>query len=348
MIHNWDSALIAVDATIRDALTRMGKPRILLVATAERVLLGTITDGDIRRALLRGDGMDTPVSRVMNRNPRWVHDGTSPDTALRMMTKLEIQYLPVVEGGIVVGLIGLADLVEVSQDRPNWTLILAGGQGRRLRPLTETMPKPMLPLGGRPILETIVRELEAAGLRRIFLSINYKAEIIKAHFGDGSAFGVEIRYIEEDQPLGTAGPLGLIPRSLSDPVLVMNGDVLTKTDFGQLIQYHEAHSAKATIGVRMFDMQVPYGVLEFNGKRISAIVEKPMHQFKVSAGIYVVEPSVCGLVTGPQDMPDLLRALIDDEQPVVGFPIHEYWIDVGSLPDLAKAEGDYADLFLAG
>lgn len=342
---SWQSAIAAADDTLHQALSRVGFHRILLVVDAERHLLGTVTDGDIRRALLRGESMDTPLDRVMNRRPYSVPLNTPRATSLAIMKELDIYQLPVLDNGVVVDLLMLSDMVDIGAERPNWTVILAGGQGKRLRPLTETLPKPMLPVGGQPILETILQELAAHGLRRFYLSVNYKAEVIKDYFGDGARLGVKIRYLEEEEPLGTAGPLGLLPEPPAEPLLVMNGDVLTKVDFGQMLAFHQSRAAAATVGVRLFEMEVPYGVLEFAGEKVSAIVEKPVQQFKVSAGIYVLDPSAVPTRPVPLDMPDLLRGVIGQGGTVTGFPIHEYWIDVGRPPELTQATADFSTLF---
>ncbi|MFD2235490.1 nucleotidyltransferase family protein [Phaeospirillum tilakii] len=342
----WHAVLAAADDSLHQALGRFGRFRILLVVDAERRLLGTVTDGDVRRALLRGETMDAPLARIMNPHPRTIPLNTPRSAALTMMKSLDIYQLPVVDQGVVVDLLILSDMVELTGERPNWTVILAGGQGKRLRPLTEHLPKPMLTVGGQPILETIVQELAAHGLRRLYLAVNYKAEIIKRHFGDGGRFGVEIRYLEENEPLGTAGPLGLLPERPVDPLLVMNGDVLTKADFGQLLAFHESRAAGATVGVRLFEMEVPYGVLEFEGDRVSAIVEKPVQPFKVSAGIYALDPAVLPERPVPLDMPDLLRGVIASGGTVTGFPIHEYWIDIGRPPEFRQAAADFDALFV--
>lgn len=350
MALDWRTTLIAPDTAIREAMAQLGRSRqhILLVVDGDQRLLGTMTDGDFRRAILAGVALEERVERIMNRSPRTVAPETSRAGLLALMQRSAIQAAPLVDpSGRVVGLARLEDLLQTEERRPNWVVILAGGLGQRLRPLTETIPKPMLPVGGRPILETIVEELATHGLCNLYLSVNYKAEIIRSHFGDGSRFGVEIRYLEERERLGTAGPLGLLPPDHADPLLVMNGDLLTKVDFGRMLDYHRDHAADITVGVRSYEMEVPYGVVSFEDNRIAGIVEKPVQSFMVSAGIYVVEPRVAAGVAGagPLDMPDLVRGLIARQAPVVGFPIHEYWIDIGRHHELSRASEDYERFF---
>jgi dTDP-glucose pyrophosphorylase len=347
---DWKNALICPSTSMRNALVQLGNSRlhILMVIDNQECLMGTLTDGDIRRAILRDEKLDTPVSQIMRTDPLSAPPGISRAAAMRLMKERLVQHLPLLEGKRVVGLITLSDLMEQESERPNWTVLLAGGLGKRLHPLTENLPKPMLPVGGRPILETIIQELAENGLTHIYLSVNYMANVIKAHFGDGSRFGVHIRYLEETQPLGTAGPLTLLPEHHDAPLLVMNGDVLTKVNFAKMLAYHDTCGAHATVGIRQIDVQVPYGVLQLADNKVCDIVEKPVHKFEISAGIYVLDPSVPERMKPgvALDMPELLRQLIGDPAGVVAFPIHEYWIDVGQIPELNRAKDDFQTVFL--
>ena len=350
MTKNWKEVLVQAGFSIREGLARLSATgqQILLVVDDQDRLIGTITDGDIRRGLLKGLSLDGSVDKVMCSKPQVLEPGAAPSAALELMRSAQVNALPVAEpNGRVVGLVRRDDLVTTQPERPNWVVILAGGLGQRLRPLTESVPKPMLLIGGRPILETLIAELHAHGLRKIFLSINYKAEVIRRHFGDGSRFGVEIVYLEESSPLGTAGPLGLLGEVPKAPLLVINGDLLTKVDFSHLLDYHSIHAASATVCVRPYDMQVPFGVVEFEESLIRGIVEKPVQSFMVSAGIYAIEPWVTTKVPNGQskDMPALIAELIDEEKTVVGFPIHEYWIDIGRHSEFSRANHEYERIF---
>lgn len=349
-MENWKQTLLPAETTVRDAMERLGKSRshILLVVDEKQRLLGTVTDGDIRRGLLSGMALETSIAQVMNSSPVVAAPESPPSEQLIMLRKFSIMQLPIVDlANRVVALVGIDDLVTIPETLDNPVVIMAGGLGTRLRPMTEDTPKPLLPVGGRPILETIIEQLTGHGLTRIFLSVNYKSEMVRKHFGDGSNFGADIRYLEEEDSLGTAGPLSLIDDVGEAPFLVMNGDLLTKLNFKALLAYHRELESQVTVCVRDFDMQVPFGVIEQANNRVRSIVEKPIHKFLVNAGIYVVEPRVVGGVPKGQrlDMPDLLRQLMDTEEAVAAFPVHEYWLDVGRIEDISRAASEFKSIF---
>ena len=349
MRREIDTILVTPMASVRDAVKVIddGGMQIALVVGSDRKLLGALTDGDIRRGLLAGVGLDQPVGQVMNAAPRAVGVEQSVDEAVRLMRRLSIKQVPAVDAnGRVVGIHWYDDEIPPPDDDV-WVVLMAGGLGTRLRPLTEHMPKPMLPVGGRPLLETIVRNFAAQGYRRIFLSVNYKSEVIREHFGDGGRLGVAIEYIVEDKRMGTAGALSLLPRRPTDPVIVMNGDLLTTVNFRQLVEFHRDQGARATMCVREHSYQVPYGVVETDGSRLTSIVEKPTHTCFVNAGIYVVDPSALVLLPAgePFDMPLLFESIRSSGSTASVFPIHEYWLDVGRLDDLERAKADFGKIF---
>jgi len=349
-MNNWERTLLPIDATIRETMNSMGKSRehILLVTDSERHLLGTVTDGDIRRSLLRGLSLDNPISDSMNTSPVITNEGTTASAQLALMRKNSIFHLPVVDDdNRVIGLVGIGDLIELPGPRDNIVIVLAGGLGTRLRPMTDETPKPLLPIGGRPILETIIDQLASQGFSRICLSVNYKSEMVRDHFGDGSGFDVDISYLEEESRMGTAGPLSLIDSPSEKPIIVMNGDLLTKLNFNALLTYHEENSSDITVCVREFDMQIPFGVVEFEGSHIHGIVEKPVHQFLVNAGIYVIEPEILKHVPEQRyfDMPDLIRSVIAERGSVLAFPVHEYWLDIGRIEDMGRAASEFSSVF---
>jgi len=351
MTDEWKKTLVAPTDSIRDMLVVIGKSRqqIALVVDGEDRLLGTITDGDVRRSILRSISPDGPVTEIMNPDPTTTSPETDSAARLAIMRERSILHLPVVnDAGKLSGLARLENLMQPEGAvRPNRALLMAGGLGTRLRPLTDAVPKPLLPVGSRPILETIVIQMKEQGIRHFYFAVNHKAEAIKQHFGDGDRLGIEIIYLEESERLGTAGALGLIEDKLDAPLIVMNGDLLTKVDFGGLLSYHAEQSARATICVRELDMQVPYGVLEMEESIILAVTEKPVQRLRVNAGIYVLEPDIVARVSGNEylDMPDLLHDAIADGGPVVGFPIHEYWMDIGRIEDFDQAVTDFDKLF---
>lgn len=346
---DWKKAVLDASATLGAAIKNLDEStlQIALVLDETGKLLGTITDGDVRRAILRGETLDAPVDRVMKVNPITAGPEIDRRTVMKWMRQYQIAQVPIVDAdGILTGLETLTRIMR--DDRGgNWVVIMAGGLGTRLRPLTENLPKPLIPVGGKPVLESIIERLAEQGFRRIFLSVNYQAEKVEAHFGDGSEFGVEISYLEENQRLGTAGALTLLPEMPSEPFLVMNADLVTAINFRRLLDFHLDQAADATMGVREYRFQVPYGVIEMSGNRITEINEKPTQSYFVNGGIYALSPSVLKYVPKGQmyDMPMLFDQLIKDKGLPAAFPIHEYWIDIGQFEDLHQAQREFGKVF---
>lgn len=345
-MESWENLLIAPETSIADAIRVIdaGSARIVLVVDGARRLLGTVTDGDVRRGLIRQVSLGEPVARIMNPRPKTLCRGTEREQALALFRDNDLLQVPVVdEEGRLIGLESYRDLLAVPA-RDNWVFLMAGGFGKRLRPLTDDCPKPMLRLGDKPILETIVERFVAAGFRKFYVSVHYLAEQIKEHFGDGSRLGITIRYVEEDEPLGTAGALGLLPEIGGLPLIMMNGDLLTHLDFGSLLARHEERGGDMTVCVREYDYQVPFGVIQMQGEQVLDIVEKPVHSFFVNAGIYVLSPAAAASVRPGErrDMPDLIRERIARGNRVDIFPIHEYWLDIGRLDDFERAQTEFA------
>ena len=347
----WKKILIPPQTTILDAIgiLEVGGLQICLVVDEAQVLLGTVTDGDIRRGILRKMPLSEPVSKVMNDHPYRVTPEMADLEVHETMTRLQFYQMPKVDDqGRVIGLHTTDQIVFSKQTRrPNRVVLMAGGQGSRLRPLTESMPKPLIPVGEKPVLETILESFAAQNFQKFYLSVNYKAEMVEDHFGDGSHWGVEIIYLHENEPLGTAGPLGQIEDTLEDPIIVMNSDLLTRVNFEHLLNFHKEHDTLATMGVREYDVQVPFGVVQIENSRIAGIDEKPLHKFFVNAGIYVIEPEALSLVQPgtPMDMPDLFQAVIAKGPKPAAFPIREYWLDIGRLDDLSRANMEFDEVF---
>ncbi|MGE3991990.1 nucleotidyltransferase family protein [Pseudorhodoplanes sp.] len=343
-MSEWTRLLLPPGSTVRDAIAHIdaGGMQIALVADDHNRLLGTISDGDVRRCILRGIPLDAPAETIMNRAPTVVRPGEDRDVLLATMRARHLHRIPVLDsGGHIIGLETLDELVRPSE-RENVVVLMAGGLGTRLRPLTEERPKPMLMIGNRPILETIILNFLDCGFRRFFISVNYKAEMVKEHFGDGSAWGAEIRYLQESERMGTAGALHLLPEIPDHPMIVMNGDLLTKASFGSLIDFHNSHQAAATMCIREYDFQVPYGVVRTQDHRLIGVEEKPVQRFFVNAGIYVLSPDAVRLVPrGYYDMPMLFEQLVQMQRETAVFPIREYWLDIGHIADLEKAHGDF-------
>jgi len=349
--NSWQDAIVPQTMSIRDTLKVMSKTRlkIALVVDGDEHLIGTVADGDVRRSILNGITADQPVIEIMHPEPSTVAPGVTRGDQIEIMHAKQVQHLPIVEtDGRLVGLVSMSQLLTSGlTEKPNFAVLLVGGLGSRLKPLTDEKPKPLIPIGGRPVLETIVRQLRDHGIRHMYFAVNYMADAIKEHFGDGGDLGVRIDYLEESMPLGTAGALGLLSEIPDMPFIVMNGDILTNVDFSELLSYHETQGAAATVTTRTFEIEIPFGVVENVHHQIKSIEEKPLRQFQVNAGIYVFAPDVLSHINPNQhlDMPELLNALIGSDATVAGFPIHEYWIDIGRLEDLNQAGNEFADVF---
>jgi len=314
---------------------------IALVIDDAGRLLGTITDGDIRRGLLAGADITTPAQRIMNPRPHTAPVGTSTAQAAALLRRDKLEQMPIVDSdGVLVDLI-IGDRIYRSPAAEHPVVIMAGGMGTRLLPITETIPKPMIPVGGRPILEVIIERLADQGFRSVTLCVNYLAEVIEDHFEDGSRLGVDISYIRETKRMGTAGALSLMPQRPILPVIVTNCDILTAVNFNQLLSFHYENNALATMGLNRFQYQMPYGVVEVKNHHILSFSEKPIYDFFVNAGIYVVSPEALDLVPSNIyfDMPSLFERVHVDQR--VAFPIHEYWLDIGRHEDLEKATREF-------
>ena len=342
---------VRLDTNIRDALKiidRQGGQKIALVVDSDQKLLGTVTDGDVRRGILSGIDAKSPVSMIMNGEPIKAKPSDDRKLTISIMKKNKLHQLPIVDDdGCLLGLDTL-DEFEFAPHRENIVLLMAGGFGSRLQPLTNKCPKPMLKVGGRPILETIILNFIESGFKKIIISLNYKGNMIREYFADGSGFGVSIEYIEEDKSLGTAGSLRLLPEiQNSHPLIVMNGDVLTKVNFGHLLDFHASNNSKATMGVSEYNFQVPYGVLKLDNHRIVEIEEKPNHIFFVNAGIYVLDQDILNCLPGEErfEMPNLFEQLIKVGHHTAAFPIREYWLDIGQPENLKQAHSDFKDVF---
>lgn len=348
-MKSWERTLVSLDSTIKEVIQAIDTSalQIALVVDEHRQLQGTVTDGDIRRGFLKGKTLEDSVQDIMNTHPLTVQQHEDYPHMIRLMRQRAIHQIPIVDdAGVVVGLESIDDLLEPVV-RDNWVVLMAGGLGTRLYPLTEHCPKPLLKVGNKPILETIMENFMSYGLRKFYISVNYKAEMIEEYFGDGSKWGVEIRYLREEKRLGTAGALSLIPETPSAPLIVMNGDLLTKVNFAQLLQFHHEQKSLATLCVRDFEYQVPYGVVRVDEQKLQAIVEKPIEHYFVNAGIYVLNPEVLDEVPRDAfyDMPTLFETLVESKRNASVFPIREYWMDIGRMDDFERAKSEYMEVF---
>lgn len=351
MTKNWQNTRVAPTDSIRDTIQIIDQSslQIALVIDEKGCLLGTATDGDIRRAILKGISLDAAIHSIMNASPTVAQAHDSTEQVLALMQHTRKHQIPILNSqGIVVDLAILESLLlQPTTTRPNAVVLMAGGLGTRLRPLTEHCPKPLLKVGSKPVLQTIIENFRDQGFKKFYLSVNYKAEMIEAYFGDGSAFAVSIEYLHENTRLGTAGALTLLPEQLEHPLIVMNGDLLTKVDYRKLLDFHHEHAATATMCVREYDFQVPYGVVEIDTHKIMGIQEKPIQRFFVNAGIYVLQPEALALIPAHSffDMPTLFEKVLANAGECAAFPVREYWIDIGQLADLERANLEFMGEF---
>lgn len=348
-MSEWKQILVRSGTTIREAVQVLdaSELQIVLVTDDNDRLLGTVTDGDVRRGILSGVALDQPVQGIMNPRPTVAGPSDSREGILALMQRKQLRHIPVVDDNQrVVGMEMLDQLVQ-SRTKPNRVVLMAGGLGTRLQPLTDDTPKPMLRVGAKPLLETILENFIDSGFRRFSIAVNYLGDVIQNHFGDGSKWGVDIEYLRESRQLGTAGALRLLPEIPPEPIFVMNGDVLTKVNFSQLLDFHTGHGASATMCVREYDFQIPYGVVTLDRHRIAGIEEKPVQRLFVNAGIYVLEPDVLHLLPANDrfDMPGLFGKLIERRHETAVFPIREYWLDIGQMADYERANGEFTRVF---
>lgn len=344
--------LVGRGASVRDVMECIDRNTrgIVLVVDDDRRLIATITDGDIRRGILADVSPEAPLQQLLERKreedypqPVTAPVGTTPDELLRTMNEQVLRHIPLVDAdGRVADVVLLTDLVR-GYDLPLRAVVMAGGFGTRLAPLTDDLPKPMLPVGGRPVLERIVDQLRSSGIRRVHLTTHYRADTIVEHFGDGSDFGVQIEYMNEREPLGTAGALSLLEAS-QDPILVMNGDIVTRVDITAMLDFHREHAAAMTVAAQPYETHIPFGVLNTDGAVVNAIEEKPVIRRLVNAGIYLLDSDVCRYVPRdePSDISQLIARLLADRRRVVAFPLHEYWVDIGHPERYDQALADHA------
>jgi dTDP-glucose pyrophosphorylase len=351
MAADLRSLRIKLDVTVREAMRAidLGTERICLVTDDDRRLLGVVTDGDLRRGLLEGAGLDDQVAPLVSRNPVTARPDESRAAVLELMRARRLGQVPIVDvGGYLVGMHTLSDLVG-APERDNIAIIFAGGRGTRLGRFTEAVPKPMMPVAGRPILERLILHLSGAGISRFYVAVNYLADVIEAHFADGSELGCDIKYLREapDRPLGPGGALSLLREGnhLDNdlPILALNGDLVIDADMGAMLDHHAASGSVATIAARDYVHEVPFGVVEAGeAGALTSLVEKPTSTWQINAGIYVLEPHLLDLVPTDTEytIPLLLEGCVQRGEKVSVWEIEGDWIDVGRPADLRTARGD--------
>lgn len=343
----WQSATMAPTATIRDALKCLNDVaiKICLIASETGELIGTVSDGDIRRGLLAGLDSSSRITSLIKHDPLIVPPDLSRKIVLQLMTANKIQQIPVVDSNNKLVGLHLWDEMTAPVERSNLMVIMAGGKGTRLRPHTECCPKPMLQVAGKPILEHIIERAKLDGFSRFVLAIHYLGNVIEDYFGDGTLFGVQIEYLREESPLGTAGALSLIDPHPDLPFIVTNGDVICDISYGELLEFHIHNEAQATMAVRVYEWQHPFGVVQMSGLEITGFEEKPITRSHINAGVYALDPAALRQLSPGDhcDMPTLFERLHTERHRTVAYPMHEPWLDIGRPDDLIKAS-DVTDI----
>ena len=347
-MKNIENIKIFQTSTLNNALKKMadGGIKIVLVIDKEDKLLGTLSDGDIRRGLLNGMDLNSTIESIFFKKPTIAKISDSKKEILKLALSKQIDQIPIIdENGKVQSIYLLHEFLKPKK-KTNKVVLMAGGMGTRLMPLTENTPKPMLKIGNKPILHTIVNKFEECGYTNFVMCLNYKSRVIQDYFGDGTAHGVKISYILEKNKMGTAGALSLIKKKPLEPFFVINGDVLTNLNFDRMLDFHIENASKATMCVNEYNIELPYGEIKLNSEKIISIKEKPKHNFYVNTGIYILDPiSINFIPKGYFDMPSLFSKLIANKSKVISFPLGEYWLDIGSHGDFKIANDDYYKIF---
>lgn len=341
MDDRWRNAVLPPVSTIQQAIHNLDQVaiKIVLVVNDLGVLLGTISDGDIRRGLLRGLSMSNPIEDILQKNPLVVPPEMGVEAVKQLMVSNKVQQIPVIDDARRITGLHLWDEITTPQSLTNSMVIMAGGMGTRLRPYTENCPKPMLPVAGKPMLEHIIERAKLEGFSHFVLAIHYLGNMIEEYFGDGSCMGVQVDYLREDSPLGTAGALALLNPRPEIPFVVTNGDVITDIRYSELLDFHTRHGAIATMAVRMYEWQHPFGVVQMQGVEIVGFEEKPVARSHINAGIYTLEPRALDQLCEGDccDMPKLFERLQAKGARTVAYPMHEPWLDVGTSDALIQA-----------
>ncbi len=343
----WRQAILPIDSTIQEAISNLDMVaiKIILVLNKQGVLEGTISDGDIRRGLLRGLSLSSSIESIVHRDAFVVPPGLNRETVLQLMTANKIQQIPIVDQDQKVIGLHLWDEITIPTERPNLMIIMAGGRGTRLLPHTQNCPKPLVMVGDKPMLEHIIERAKSEGFKYFLITIHYLGHMIEDYFGNGERFGVNIEYLRETSPLGTAGALGFLQPKPEMPFVVTNGDVITDVRYGELLDFHNRHDATGTMAVRIHEWQHPFGVVQTNGIDIVGFEEKPVARTHINAGVYALAPEALDCMKQGEscDMPSLFERLQDRGLRTVAYPMHEPWLDVGRPDDLKAAAGSISN-----
>ena len=339
---------ITKDATIKQALKVIsdGSFRIAIIVDKKDKLLGILTDGHIRRGFLKGLDINSSVKSIIFKKPIIAKKKDTREKLLKIALSKKIYQIPVVDSnGKAIGIHVLDELIQ-PKNKSNKVVIMAGGKGIRLRPLTKNIPKPMLRVGKKPILQTIIEKFKESGYENFVICVNHLSKVIKNYFGNGTKFGVKIEYIHEKKRMGTAGALSLFKTKLTEPFFVINGDLMINLDFEKMLDFHNENNSKATMCIAEYNLELPYGEVKLNNEKIVSIEEKPIHKIFVNAGVYILDPKCIELIPKTfYDMPSLFKKIIANKKKTISFPIHEYWVDIGRFDDYKKAKLEYSKMF---
>lgn len=336
----WEKSILSCNLRVKDAIYNLNNTslKLVIVVDENKKFFGTITDGDIRRALLQGVNLDSPILEVTNKNPIYASISLDKKNVLTLMKSNKINQVPIIDiNRNIVGL-HLAENLDSSINFSNKIIIMAGGKGKRLYPLTKNIPKPLVNVAGKPMIEHIIERAKIEGFNNFIISINYLGHMIQDYFENGDKLNVNIEYIKEDVPLGTAGGLSLIKSIPEEPIIVTNGDVFTDIRFSEILNFHNHHESAGTMAVKLHESQNPYGVVNIKGIEIIDLQEKPIVKNYINAGVYVLQPSVLNFLLKNNycDMPSLFKKLKETNKKIIAFPMHEPWTDVGKIDDLKK------------
>jgi dTDP-glucose pyrophosphorylase len=343
----WAQTILPIGSSVKQAVQALNETylKIVLVTDATGVLVGTVSDGDIRRGLLRGLDLESLIDTIVHHEPLTVSLGLDHEKILQLMTSNKVQQIPIVDKqNRVIGLHIWDDILKPHQ-RANTMVIMAGGMGTRLKPHTENCPKPLLPIAGKPILEHIIARAKSEGFSNFVIAVHHLGYLIEDYFGDGEKLGVNISYLRESSPLGTAGALSLLSPVPESPFIVTNGDVLTNIRYGDLLNFHLHQNKMATMAVRLHEWQNPYGVVLLQDLEVISYEEKPVTRSYINAGVYVFNREILGILdySTQIDMSTLLQKVMAIGPQIAAYPIHEQWLDVGRPSDFIEAENSFTD-----
>ncbi|WP_026945876.1 nucleotidyltransferase family protein [Algoriphagus marincola] len=333
-----------INTPVREALKQLdtlASDAILFLVDEENKLLGSLTDGDLRRGFIKGLGFENHLSEFIQPSPKFIQQGKYDLNEIIELRKKHFSVFPVVNSQMEI--INVVNFKHQKSYLPVDALIMAGGRGERLKPLTDIIPKPLLKIGDKPILEHNIDRLASFGVDDIWLSVRYLGDQLVDYFGDGAKKGIRVKYVWEDQPLGTAGALGLVNDFVHDHILMMNSDLLTNIDFEDFFLYFQKEEADLAVACIPYQVNIPYAVMETEDKKVIGLKEKPTYTHYSNAGIYLMKREVVDFLPKQDhfNATDLMELLIAQGKKVAAYPLMGYWLDIGKHEDYKKAQIDF-------